>query len=79
MVRLSLRCHHRPLITYSVKLYCGVRAAEKETGRKIQPVFISIDPERDSVKQVKSYVREFHSRLIGLTGSVDQVSLMMGA
>ena len=40
----------------------------------VQPVFISIDPERDNTKQVKKYVKEFHPRLLGLTGSVDQVS-----
>ena len=41
----------------------------------MQPVFISIDPERDSVKQVNSYVREFHPSLIGLTGPSDKVGL----
>ena len=33
------------------------------------PVFISIDPERDTAKVVKEYVKEFHPKLIGLTGS----------
>ena len=47
--------------------------AEKQTGLQVQPVFISIDPERDSVKQVSSYVSEFHPRLIGLTGPLDKV------
>lgn len=48
-------------------------AAEKTTKKQVQPVFISIDPERDNVRQVKSYVQEFHPRLIGLTGPVDKV------
>ena len=47
--------------------------AAKQTGLQVQPVFISIDPERDSVKQVSSYVSEFHPRLIGLTGPLDKV------
>lgn len=47
--------------------------AEKQEGYWVQPVFISIDPERDSVPQVKEYVKEFHPRLIGLTGPVDKV------
>ena len=34
-------------------------------------MFISIDPERDGVKQVRSYVKEFHPRLMGLTGSLE--------
>lgn len=41
--------------------------------KTVQPVFISIDPERDNPKQVKEYVKEFHPRLLGLTGSTQQV------
>lgn len=40
---------------------------------KIQPVFISVDPERDTPTAVRQYVREFHPRLIGLTGDMDAV------
>ena len=40
---------------------------------QLQPVFISIDPERDTVPQVKEYVKEFHPRMIGLTGPVEKV------
>ncbi len=36
-------------------------------------MFISVDPERDTPKLVKAYVKEFHPRLIGLTGSVEAV------
>ena len=36
------------------------------------PVFISIDPERDTTKVVKEYVKEFHPKLIGLTGTKEQ-------
>jgi cytochrome oxidase Cu insertion factor (SCO1/SenC/PrrC family) len=32
------------------------RGAEKHTSVQIQPVFISIDPARDTVSQVKRYV-----------------------
>lgn len=48
-------------------------ACAEKAGKAVQPVFISIDPERDSTQQVKRYVKEFHPKLIGLTGSVDQV------
>ena len=44
--------------------------------KTVQPVFISIDPERDNPKQVKAYVKEFHPRLLGLTGSMKQVKAL---
>ena len=41
---------------------------------RIQPVFVSIDPARDTPSVLKSYVQNFGSRLIGLTGTADQVA-----
>ncbi|KAK9807009.1 hypothetical protein WJX72_010700 [[Myrmecia] bisecta] len=55
------------------KVAQAISAVEKDTGIQVQPVFISIDPERDSVPQVREYVKEFHPRMIGLTGTMDQV------
>lgn len=40
---------------------------------KVTPVFITIDPERDTVELMKDYVSNFHKSLIGLTGSVKEV------
>lgn len=40
-----------------------------ESARLIQPYFISIDPQRDTVEHLRDYVGHFYSRLIGLTGS----------
>lgn len=48
-------------------------SAEKQYGPVVQPIFISVDPARDSVSQVKRYVSDFHPRLIGLTGEYDAV------
>lgn len=39
----------------------------------IQPLFITIDPERDTVDVMREYVTLFHPRLIGLTGSRTQI------
>lgn len=41
---------------------------------KVQPIFISVDPERDTVPVIKNYVTAFHPRLIGLTGTPDQIA-----
>ncbi len=38
-------------------------------GKSVVPVFITIDPERDKAKRLGDYVRAFHPRMVGLTGS----------
>jgi cytochrome oxidase Cu insertion factor (SCO1/SenC/PrrC family) len=42
-------------------------------GKDIQPLFISIDPERDTANVLARYVPLFSARLIGLTGTPEQV------
>jgi protein SCO1/2 len=42
-------------------------------GERVQPLFITVDPERDTAQHLAEYVPLFHPRLIGLTGSVDAV------
>jgi protein SCO1/2 len=39
-----------------------------ESAQRVQPLFISVDPERDTPEHLKDYVQMFHPRLIGLTG-----------
>ncbi len=36
---------------------------------KVRPVFITVDPSRDTPARLKPYVANFHPRLVGLTGS----------
>ncbi len=40
---------------------------------QVQPYFISVDPERDTVKLLRNYVSYFDQRLIGLTGSEQMI------
>ncbi|QOZ72176.1 protein SCO1/2 [Bradyrhizobium arachidis] len=39
----------------------------------VQPVFITLDPERDTAEHLAEYVPLFHPRLLGLTGSLDAI------
>ncbi|MCK5166046.1 MAG: SCO family protein [Rhodospirillaceae bacterium] len=41
---------------------------------KVAPVFISVDPERDTPEVVGEYVTHFHDRIVGLTGSLNAVT-----
>jgi cytochrome oxidase Cu insertion factor (SCO1/SenC/PrrC family) len=41
---------------------------------KITPLFVTVDPDRDTVDVMKTYVSAFHPRFQGLTGSGPQVA-----
>ena len=41
---------------------------------KIVPIFISVDPARDTPDQLREYASYFHPRLIGMTGTPEQVA-----
>jgi cytochrome oxidase Cu insertion factor (SCO1/SenC/PrrC family) len=42
-------------------------------GTQVQPLFITVDPERDTPAQLKNYVALFHPRMIGLTGDAREI------
>jgi protein SCO1/2 len=43
-------------------------------GKDVKALFISIDPERDSVGSLKDYLSSFSERVIGLTGTPDEIA-----
>ncbi len=45
----------------------------EERGFDVNPVFISIDPERDTPDALADYAQNLHPKLVALTGSLDQV------
>ncbi|MEK6636633.1 MAG: SCO family protein [Pseudomonadota bacterium] len=55
----------------------GYRVFEKadpKAAAKLQPIFVTIDPQRDTVPVIKQFVSAFHPKLIGLTGSETQIA-----
>lgn len=48
------------------------RGKKEKSNRAVTPVFVSVDPERDPPAHVGAYVKEFHPRMLGLTGTVAQ-------
>jgi len=50
-------------------------------GDAIQPIFITVDPVRDTVEVMKAYAANFHPRLVALTGhqsAIDEVAEAYG-
>lgn len=39
----------------------------------IQPIFLSVDPDRDTPEAITAYLADFHPKFIGLTGTSDEV------
>ena len=46
---------------------------------RITPVFITVDPERDTPEQLARYVTSFHPRLVGLTGTTAEIQAVARA
>ena len=78
----------RPMLLFFGFTYCPdvcptelqvMAAALDELGEKakdVQPIFVTVDPERDSPEVLAAYVGNFGDRFTGLTGSNEQVAAM---
>ena len=53
--------------------------AQPSRGAQVQPIFITVDPERDNPAALKAFVSAFHPRLIGLTGTPAQIDAVRKA
>ena len=45
-----------------------------EWQKRIAPLFITVDPERDTIEKMRGYVTTLHPALIGLTGTLEQIT-----
>ena len=64
------------------KLMRGLAQFEKADpgrGAKIAPLFITIDPARDTPAALKPFVARYHPRLLGLTGTPEQIAAVAKA
>lgn len=52
---------------------------EKEHGKTFNPVFVSVDPARDSPSRIAVYLKDFHPAFAGLVGSYQAVKAMCKA
>ncbi len=50
-----------------------VLAALGARAKHVQPIFITVDPKRDTVNVLDAYIRNFDARILGLTGSPELV------
>ena len=63
-------------------LGAGLRRFEErdpEAGAKVQPIFVSVDPARDTPAVLREFVANFHPRLVGLTGTPEELARMARA
>ena len=47
---------------------------EIDNKNKLVPIFITVDPERDDVENLKKYLSNFDPKIIGLTGTNEQIN-----
>lgn len=55
----------------------GMRVLEKSDpaiAARIVPIFITVDPARDTPAVLKNFVAAFHPRMVGLTGSPEEIA-----
>ena len=56
-----------------MKGYNAFKEAEPELAVQVQPIFISVDPDRDTPEVVGEFTAAFSEDLLGLTGTPEQV------
>lgn len=49
-------------------------AKDPARGANIVPIFVTVDPDRDTPAKLKEFVSAFHPRMVGLTGSLEAIA-----
>ncbi|KAF8404578.1 hypothetical protein HHK36_009465 [Tetracentron sinense] len=58
------------------KMAKAIDILESKQNLKVIPVFVTIDPQRDSPSQLRAYLKEFDPRIGGLTGPITAIRQM---
>ena len=76
--------NQNPMLIYFGFTYCPdvcpitlltmANVLDKLENEEITPLFITVDPERDSEEILSNYVTAFHDKIIGLTGTVSDIN-----
>ena len=48
-----------------------------EINQKIIPIFITVDPKRDSSDEIRDFLKNFNNKIVGLTGNVNQIDAIL--
>jgi protein SCO1 len=56
-----------------------LEASDPALAARIVPVFVTVDPARDTPAVLRTFVRAFHPRLVGLTGTEAEVAAVKKA
>ncbi len=56
-----------------VQVMADAVIALDEKGIDVRPVFVTVDPERDTPEELAAYVEAMHPKMIGLTGSAEDI------
>ncbi|XP_038689926.1 protein SCO1 homolog 2, mitochondrial isoform X2 [Tripterygium wilfordii] len=54
----------------------AIKILESKHNVKVLPVFVTIDPQRDTPSHLRAYLQEFDSRITGLTGPANAIRQM---
>ncbi|MEI5688027.1 SCO family protein [Sphingomonas kyungheensis] len=53
--------------------------SDPDLAKRIVPIFVTVDPARDTPKVLKAFTAAFHPRMIGLTGTPAQIAAVSKA
>ncbi len=56
-----------------------LEAVDAKKANKITPLFVSVDPDRDTPDVIENYISHFHDRFEGLTGTKEQLTDLINA